>query len=376
MSRDVKLPLVIAACLVLLVLIYLMISERQEAGRPQLREVRIVSATAADPVFRTGARHVGPEEEVVLAVVMRIEERRRSYWLAPVDEVVLDGQVSEHQVADSWPEKDRYARVFWFTLEHPYLNGKLGPESNDEALAYKPFLVPEMGRDLHALAVTDAKNDSFLGRPQEVEEIPGGTLRFYARVEIASTSHRVKPLQTATSLDARQLLNPEMPAIYRTADLPAPFHPVAGELVHLPEFSAEGADDQAPPDEIRQRLLRLVEQRVVATSDAFAALAVSGQNQLPAEQIRSLGMVNLKDGRLSRNQKPLQWQRDVRPGDLLRTGGHWLVLSGDDGNGLLDDGDEILHCWREPAVAAPLSKALTDEETSFELLRYEPTGAP
>jgi hypothetical protein len=376
MSRDLKLPLTIAACLVLLALVYLMVSERQEAGRPQLREIRIVSATAADPVFRDGSRHVGPEEEVVLAVVMRIEERRRSYWLAPVDEVVLDGQVIEHQVADTWPEKDRYARVFWFTLEHPYLNGKLGSESGEEALAYKPFLVPEMGRDLHVLAVTDSRNDSFLGRPEEVEEIPGGTLRFYARVEIASTSHRVKPLQTATSLDEQQLLHPAMPVIHRSAELPAPLHAVVGELVNLPEFSAEGDSDQAPPDEVGQRLLSLVEQRIVATSDAFAALAVSGQIQLPAGRVRSLGTVSLAEGTLSRDQKLLQWHEDVQTGDLLRTGNHWLVLSGDDGNGLLDENDEILHCWREPAVAAILSKALTDEETTFELLRYEPVSAP
>jgi hypothetical protein len=376
MSRDVRLPLIIAVCLILLVLLYLMISERQESGRPQLREVRIVSATAADPVFRDGARHVGPEDEVVLAVVMRIEERRRSYWLAPVDEVVLDSLVIEHQVADAWPEKDRYARVFWFTLEHPYLNGRLGPESDDSALAYRSFLVPEMGRGLHTLAVTDAKNDSFLGRPDEVREIPGGTLRFYVRIEIASTSHRVKPLQAATSLDQQQLLNPAMPVIYRSAELPAPFHPVVGELVHLPEFSAEGDDDQEPPPAVKQRLLKLVEQRIVVTSDAFAAMAVSGQLQLPAAQVRRLGTVSLDDGRLRRDQKHLQWHRDVEAGDLLRTGNHWLVLSRDDGDGLLDEDDEILHCWREPAVVSPLSKALTDEETSFELLRHEPVNAP
>jgi hypothetical protein len=307
---------------------------------------------------------------------MQIEEGGRSYWLAPVEDIELDSQPLVHEVADLWPEEDRYARTFWFTLEHPYLNGTLTSASGGEELAYRSFLVPEMGHDLRAVAVTDAKNDSFLGRPEGVEEIPGGTLRFYARVEIASTSHRVKPLQMAASLDEQQLLNPALPVIYRSADLSEPLHPVAGELLQLPAFTAESSDGGTAPEPVRERLAIAVEQRAVATSEAFAAMLVSGRPQLADEQLHSLGEVRLDNGQLKRSRIVLRWHQDVQTGDLLRTGGHWLVLESDDGNGLLDEADRVLHCWREPAVAAVLSKALTEEETTFQLLRHVPISAP
>jgi hypothetical protein len=374
MNRERWLLVIIALSLVIVLLAYLLITSHQEAARPRLQEVRVVSATSDDPVFRDGPRQVGPGTEVTLAVVMRLQELDRSYWMAPVARVELDGQPLELEVvADDWPEQDRYARVFWFTLESAYLNGRLTSATGLEELSYKAFLVPDMGHDLSTRAIVGAMNDDFLGRPEQVELIPGGTLRFYARVEIASTSRRVKPLQTVSSVD--QLLDQALPVIRRSADVPPPLSPVVGELLLLPAFTAVPEAEGEPAEELMQRLQELVDLRLIATSESFASLAVSGRARLAGDQLRSLGTLILADdGVLRRQHKTLHWQQEIGTGDLLRTGDHWLVLLRDDGNGLLDDQDQVLHCWREPAVRATLAGALKPAETDFELLRHEPTG--
>jgi hypothetical protein len=56
---------------------------------------------------------------------------------------------------------------------------------------------------------------------------------------------------------------------------------------------------------------------------------------------------------------------------MLIEGGHWMVLAGDDGNGVLDGGDEILHCWRRPPGRTTLSETLDDGAKDLELYRYE-----
>ena len=51
------------------------------------------------------------------------------------------------------------------------------------------------------------------------------------------------------------------------------------------------------------------------------------------------------------------------PGDLLLDGEHWLVLVADNGDGVLDLTDTVLHSWQRPPVQTTLFAAL-DPATS------------
>jgi hypothetical protein len=61
----------------------------------------------------------------------------------------------------------------------------------------------------------------------------------------------------------------------------------------------------------------------------------------------------------------------VRPGDVLASGDHWVVLVTDDGDGTLDPGDRVAHCWRRPATVERLDEALGVDTTALEHLRHE-----
>ena len=66
------------------------------------------------------------------------------------------------------------------------------------------------------------------------------------------------------------------------------------------------------------------------------------------------------------------WKDDISSGDLLVHGNHWLVLLEDDGNGVLDTADTVLHCWGRPPERTTLFAALDPSVTAVGLLRYAP----
>ncbi|GAG45544.1 unnamed protein product, partial [marine sediment metagenome] len=78
------------------------------------------------------------------------------------------------------------------------------------------------------------------------------------------------------------------------------------------------------------------------------------------------------DDRILRRGRPLVWENDVSSGDLLVHGSHWFVLLGDDGNGVLDTADTILHSWGRPPERTTFFAALDPAVTSVDLLRYAP----
>ena len=146
-KKEWRLLAIIFGVLVVLITIPLLRWRHYESQRPTLVEIRVVAATEQDPVFREGTRTVGPEEYVSLAVALRLEyPGKGSRWLAPVNRLELDGNLVDHVQAESWPEPDRTARTFWFTLESPFLGGTLDAENAQEKLAARPFLAPEMGQ--------------------------------------------------------------------------------------------------------------------------------------------------------------------------------------------------------------------------------------
>jgi len=178
------LPAAIFAALVLVFAAPWAARRAHDALRPRLVEVRIVTATDADPVFREGPRHVGPGEGAAIAVALRLSYPLRSdRWLTPAERLELDGAPVDRELGDAWPERDRRVRVFWFTVESGNVGGTVTPERAAHLLRYRSFLANEMGRGLRAASLPEAHNDDHLGPQPGQIPVAAGTLRLYARVE-------------------------------------------------------------------------------------------------------------------------------------------------------------------------------------------------
>jgi hypothetical protein len=54
----------------------------------------------------------------------------------------------------------------------------------------------------------------------------------------------------------------------------------------------------------------------------------------------------------------------------LVDGDHWWVLLEDDGSGVLDPADTVLHCWGRPPERTTLFASLESEESTVGHLRY------
>jgi hypothetical protein len=378
-DRDNRLVVIIAAALVAALAVPFLLWRVKESRRPILAEARIVMATAADPVFREGPRRVGPDEPVEIALAVRLERPgQEDLWLAPVADLVLEGTTVDHLESDGWPADDRWLRVNWFTVESAVVGGELSPDSAAERLRYRTFLAPEMGRGLSAAAAPEAHNDDFLGDEAEAVPLTGGTLRLHARAEVVARPTAATVEQAASTLGADQLGDPLFPAIHRATDLAGAVRPSAGELFLLPGFEADQEGD-LDLDEILRTTLglgvgELVEARLLCTSEALAALAVSDTSSLPEEALERVGEIEAEAPRFVRRGRALRWGETVRPGDLLRRGDHWLVLLSDDGDGTLGGGDRVLHSWRRPAAAVDLAAAVGDLPQTLEHLRLRPAG--
>ncbi len=349
----------------------------REAGRPVLLEVRVVTASDHDPVFRDGRRDLQPGEDFQAAAVLHLRQRGRGeYWLAPVRDLVMGGRPVEHEQNERWPEQDRIARVFWSTVECTNLGGEISSDNAAKRLAYRTFLAPEMGRALLAKGSLTAHNDDFIADTSQFVPDHSGTLRFYARVEVVEQLSDIKPLQAASSLGADELWSPAMPTVSRRLETTAGIRPEAGELFLLPGFEPVPAPGDSWNDTTEAALghsfTDLVERRLVTSSWTFAATAVSGDATLDPDSLRDLGSLEIATGGLRRHGRTLRWGHEVEPGDLLHSSGHWIVLAHDDGDGILDLTDTVLHCWRRPPQQLPLLDALDQGARSVELLRHAP----
>jgi hypothetical protein len=368
-----RLPVLIFVALVALIVLPLAYNELRDRLRPHLAEARIVTATDHDPVFRDGPRNVPAGHEVEVALALRIARAGgRSGWLAPAGELELDGATVDHTEAGDWPEQGRQIRVFWFTVECTNVGGDMAPENAERRMRYRTFLAPEMGRGLLAADYPEAHNDDHLGLPQVTTPAGVGTLRFYARVEVFDPEDDFRSLQAATTLSTDRLLDPAFPAVHRAAACPDGIHAEVGELFLLPGYEPTGEPPEAWNDVTRPALgssfTELVERRLVVSSRTFAAVALTGSPELEVDRLSSPDALRFVDGEVRRQGRPLQWQKDVEAGDLLRDGTHWTVLVNDDGNGLLDGGDAVLHCWRSPPAKTTLSEVLTEVQ-ELELTR-------
>ena len=374
MRSDSRLAIIIFVVLVVvLVGIPVVTHQIREAMALRLLEVRIITATDRDPVFRDGPRHVPAGARVEIAAALRVGRAGRSgRWLAPVRTLELGGSSVQHDQSDVWPDRSRAVRVFWFTVESSNVGGELTAADAGRRLHYRTFLAPEMGRSLRAAAYPQAHNeDQFEGI---VAPPPGsGTIRLYARAEVYDPDREAVPLEVATTAAAAHVLDQDYPAIYRSTHIASGIDDVVGELFHLPGFqpeaTAEGNPNEVTVPAFRLTFTDMVQRRFVTSSGTFAAVAATGAPELEPGGLTHLGTVRLDAGVLRHAGRTLHWGSEVKPGDLLHGARQWLVLVADDGNGILDGGDTATWCWRSPPTLGPLRDGLPAEET-LQLARH------
>jgi len=378
MASESRLPWIIFVVLVALILIPLAVWRVGEARRPVLRDVRIVTATDADPVFREGVRRVGPGDGLSIAAAVLISRPGGSdTWLAPVEQLVIDGAAVDHVAGGEWPEDDRVLRVFWFTVEGAYLGGDLTAENAEKLLAQRTYLAPEMGRGLLAKTVPEAHNDDQINLGDELLPVAGGTIRLYAKVEIAEKADAIAAEQAVTSLGVGDVDDPAFATIRMAAEFPQPVSQALGELFRLPGFEPQPSAtldwNDITLSTRGMSFTEMVDARFVASSRTFASVALTGESDMDPADLATLGRVSLDaGGELRRSGRPLAWGDDVEPGDLLDDRGQLIVLLADDGDGLLSRADRVAVCWRRPPVETILDQAIRDDAVSFELLRHGP----
>ncbi|RLB40672.1 MAG: hypothetical protein DRH30_08140 [Deltaproteobacteria bacterium] len=375
MASESRLLWIIFAVLVALIVVPLSLWRLSEARRPILEEVRIVTATEDDPVFRPGPRRVAPGAELRIAAALRIRQAGGSdLWLAPVDQLEIDGAPVEHINGRRWQEDDRVLRVFWFTVEGSYLGGDLTVDNAEKLLGQRPYLAPEMGRGLLAKTVPEQHNDDQINLGDEVYPVVGGTIRLYAKVEVAEKADSLAAEQAAASWGVDEVDNPDFTTIRMAALFPEPVSPVLGELFRLPGFEPQpavsGSWDDITLDARGLTFTELVARRYVASSLTFASIAVTGGLEMDTAGLESLGRLSLNTDEPLRAGRPIKWGDDVRPGDLLVDRGQFIVLLADDGDGVLGLTDRVALCWRRPPVMTTLDQATRDDAVETELFRH------
>jgi len=375
MSSDNRTFVAVAVVLVLLVATPFAIQEVRDALRPRLDGVRIVSATAADPVFRTGPRVVAPDDPVTIAAAVRIRRAGNDVaWIAPGGRLEIDGAAVETVAGTAWPEAGRQLRTFWFTLESVGIGGTLSAAEAARGLRYRTFLAPELGRGLRAAGIPEPHNDDHLGDLVTAPPIAAGTIRVYARVELVTAPDDLRPLAAVTTTGADDVLDTTFPSLRLQADLAPGVRPEAGELFRLPGYEppsvGAGIADRATVEVLGIGFAELVRRRLVTSSATFAAVAATGAVDADPADLPAVASLDWTGSTVLLGGRTARWARDLAPGDLLESDGHWLVALADDGDGVVGPADRFAHCWRRPPEITTLAAALGPDRAGLTVHRH------
>jgi len=375
MASESRLIWIIFAVLVAIIVIPLGLWQLGESRRPVLEEVRIATASADDPVFRTGARSVSSADGLQIVAAMGVRGPDGTLvWMAPVEELVIDGTPVEHLESGEWPEDDRVLRVFWFTVESGYLGGDLTMENVAKMLGQRSYLAPEMGRGLRAKAVPEQHNDDQINLGDDNLEISGGTIRLYAKVEVAEKADALASEQSAASAGAGAAFDEDFTTIRIGEVFPDPISPTVGELFRLPGFEPEEVEGSNWNDltmaSYGASFTELVERRFVVSSSTLASVALTGGLGLSADDFTDLGQVEVGGEEPLQAGRRLLWGEDILPGDCLVDRGQTIVLLADDGDSVLGRSDRVMLCWRRPAAVTILDQAIREDAVSLELVRH------
>ena len=292
-------------------------------------------------------------------------------WISPFPQVVSQGERLEVSPLDRWPDVGGALRATWYTVE-PSLFGwdEVTAADAGSRLEYRDFLAEEMGSGLRAEIPWKSSNAGFLSAPLAGHQVSGGTLRFRVRVGAYERPLDLLPRDAVSSPGAADVFTALVPAATRAVPLPEGVHPDLSRVFRLGCFSfaegvwpggGEGWPLPLSPLEMSRRFL-------ITTPESLALLAAGGSvdqdpwvERVPVSVHGTLWLTGVP-------QRPLRWGEDLLPGDSLRVGRRYLVLIGDDGDGVLSLADQVALGWMELPRLMPLGLVLPPRETTGEVL--------
>lgn len=267
------------------------------------------------------------------------------YTEAPALE--LGGRRVPAEALRPW-DRDRVARVFWFSVEGfvPYV--RLEEAAQLERFHFTEFFRPEWPSGWSVRGRLEPRFSEGLERDSfEAEARSFGTQRFQVRIELfADGDARTAQERYVSAGGAALPAEVEtFPAVY--AALPGPAGPAS---------LAFGLTQIEPPPgatpELRSRLTELTRRRV-----AFSRAPLL--RQVMAAAGRSPGELGWRDVDLAAG--PAWGEGGVGTGDLLRAGPRVVVLFRDRGTaGVLDRGD-LCFDFEQGAAVRPLSEVFTGD---------------
>lgn len=354
MSEEHRRLLLVATTILGLVLVAFAFWRHYEDRRPQLLEVAVVFLPEGEELARPDPPPVKEGVRVWAGALLQFRQGRGPVrYLCPFPHVLWQGQKFAPAPPSAWPKGYGVLKAHWFTVEPAFFGGEDITAESAEKLIYQDFAAAELGNDLKTLVEPEAHNDDFFTEPVKGNTLGGGFWRLKVKVSVYRDPQDLLPWASVSSPGAGQLM--KVPALGRFAPVPAGVHPKVSLAFRCPVFTfapdvwpfgGEGWPLPLSPKE-------LVAGFFVMTPQAVAALAAVGDPL--AEPWKSPQTLFLrKDRWLAANGSLTRWGAEVMPGDALTWSGRWAVAWRDDGNGILDGGDEVLVAWMQPPRLLPL----------------------
>lgn len=370
MNGEYRRLLLVATTIVALVLVAVAWWRRHEDRRPQLLEVAVVFLPEGGDVARPAPPPVAERVRVLAGALLQFRQGKgRVRYLCPFPHVLWQGQSLAPEPPSAWPKGYGVLKAHWFTVEPAFFGGENITAASAEKLAYQDFAAPELGNDLLTLVEPEAHNDDFLTEPVKGNTLGGGFWRLKVKVSVYRNPHDLLPWASVSSPGAGQLT--KVPALGRFAPVPSGVHRNVslafrcGVFTFAPEVWPSGGEGW--PGLLDPK--KLVAGFFAMTPKAVAALAAVGDPF--AEPWTSPKTLFLMDGRwLAGNGWPTRWGSEVMPGDALTWSGRWAVAWKDEGNGILDEGDEVLLAWMQPPRLIPL-REISAASSRLTLLRVK-----
>lgn len=370
MNGEHRRLLLVAATIIAMLLVAFAVWRRHEDRRPQLLEAAVVFLPQGEELARPDPSAVTEEVRVWAGALVQFRQGRGPVrYLCPFPRVLWKGQTLAPEPPSAWPKGYGVLKAHWFTVEPAFFGGEDITAESAEKLDYQDFSAAELGNDLKTLVELEAHNDDFLTEPVKGNTLGGGFWRLKVKVSVYRDPQDLLPWASVSSPGAGQLM--KVPAFGRFAPVPAGVHPKVslafrcGVFTFAPDvwpFGGEGWPLPLSPKE-------LVAGFFAMTPQAVAALAAVGDPL--AEPWKSPKTLFLrKDRWLAANGSVTRWGSEVMSGDALTWSGRWAVAWRDDGNGILDGGDEVLVAWMQPPRLLTLHE-ISAATTTLTLLRVK-----
>lgn len=267
------------------------------------------------------------------------------YTEAPVLE--LGGRRVPAEALRSW-DRDRVARVFWFTVEGfaPYV--RLEAAAQLERFHFTEFFRPEWPSRWSVPGRLEPRFSDSLERDDfELEARSFGTQRFQVRIELLADEDALTAQERYSSAGGGALPAEveTFPGVY--AALPGPAGPAS---LAFGLTQVEPPPDPGP--ELLSRLADLTHRRIAFSRRPLLRQVTAVADRSPDE----LGWVDV-----DLSEGPAWGDGGVGPGDLLRAGARVVVLFRDRGTpGVLDRSD-LCFDYEQGAAVRPLSEVFTGE---------------